>query len=157
MAQEAKTDFDAHLLQNTSTSVEQLDYSDDEIDTDGARNGPGYVYLLSEHTKSNGQPTHFYKIGVSSKPDKRIADLQTGNPRPLLFQGAPIRVSRVISAEKSAHKAVAYYASSLGGGQEWFYVSQQDWEKFWNCYQKTLSEYAENCEGCTCRPLPTAS
>ena len=134
---------------------DQVDFYEDDICTDGARNGPGYVYILSEHTQSNGQPTHYYKIGVSSKPDKRIADLQTGNPRPLTFHGEPIRVSKVISAERLVHKAVGSYASGLGGGREWFYVPQEDWKSFWDCYQKALSEYTENSEVHTSRLMTT--
>ena len=162
MAQEINMDLEEHvkLLHDSQKSAgEKVDFFEDDICTDGARNGPGYVYLLSEHTRSNGQPTHYYKIGVSSKPNKRIADLQTGNPRPLAFQGEPILVSKVISAERQVHKAVASYASSLGGGQEWFYVPQQDWESFWNCFQKALREHTENSDGCTCpctcRLMPT--
>ena len=161
MSQEAKMDSEEHieLLHDSQRSTgEMADILEDDICTDGARNAPGFVYLLSEHTQSNGHPTHYYKIGVSSKPTKRIADLQTGNPRPLVFQGEPTRVSKVISAERQVHKAVASYASGLGGGQEWFHVPQEDWESFWNCYQKALSAYVEDTtEGCTCSIMPTVT
>ena len=153
MAQETKMDVEEQvtLFREIRKSTEKdVDFIEDDVCTDGARNGPGFVYLLSEHTWSNGQPTHYYKIGVSSTPRKRIADLQTGNPRPLVFQGEPVRVSKVISAERRVHRAVGSYASSLGGGKEWFHVPHQDWESFWNSYQKALSEYVEDTtEGCT--------
>lgn len=152
MAQSAQVESDIHVhveLLHGNLTREKADIYEDEVFKDGAKNGPGYVYLLSERTRRNGgQPTNYYKIGVSSKPDKRLADLQTGNPRPLVFQGEPTCVSRVISAERAVHKAVELYASSLGGGQEWFHVPERDWEKFWNSYQKELSEYTKgSCTG----------
>ena len=160
MSQEAIMDFDEHvkLFHDKSTGDKvAYDFYEDDVCTDGAKNGPGYIYLLSEHTQSNGQPTCYYKIGVSSKPNKRIADLQTGNPRPLMFHDEPRRVSKVISAERLVHKAVGSYASGLGGGKEWFYVPREEWESFWNCYQKALSEYSENSEICTSRLMPTST
>ena len=130
-------------LEQESMSEEE---QEDEVFTDGARNGPGFVYLLSEYTKTEGQPTCYYKIGVSSKPRKRIADLQTGNPRPLYFKEKPTNVTRVISAEKAIHKAVGTYAVNLGGGQEWFHVPQHNWIDFWNCYQKAIEQYTRSTE-----------
>ena len=118
-----------------------LEEEDDEVFTDGARNAPGFVYLLCERSSLEGESTGYYKIGVSCKPEKRLSDLQTGNPRPLHFQEKPTLVSKVISAEKSIHKAVSCYAASTGGGQEWFCVPQHNWKEFWNCYQKAIEPY----------------
>lgn len=51
-------------------------------DARGRRKGKqGFVYLIGELEK--GQPTPYVKIGYSTKPDARPAELQTGNPRPL--------------------------------------------------------------------------
>lgn len=142
--EEAKMDIEEQANRDKSAEEEE----EDEVFTDGVRNGPGFVYLLSEHSQTDGQVTHYYKIGATSNPAKRVADLQTGNPRPLHLQGEPMYVSRVISAERSIHKAVARYASKLGGGQEWFYVPQQDWKHFWEGYQKAIKPYLcmENAE-----------
>ena len=143
------TKMEVHVLEVTEddTAQERLEHDQDEdIFTDGARDGPGFVYLLSEHNKTGGHPTSYYKIGVSSQPSKRKADLQTGNPRPLYFKGQPTRVTKILSAERSIHKAVASYAISLGGGQEWFCVPQQNWEHFWDSYQKAINLYTASNE-----------
>ena len=124
-------------------AFEAEDESRDEVFTDGARNGRGFVYLLSEQNRTKGEPTSYYKIGVASKPERRLADLQTGNPRPLCFKGEPARVTKVISAEKSAHKALSSYATNLGGGREWFQVAEEKWLDFWNTFQKAIEPYKE--------------
>ena len=126
------------------------DESLDEVFTDGAKNGPGFIYLLSEHSKTNGEPTCYYKIGVASKPERRLADLQTGNPRPMYFKGEPTRVTKAISAEKCAQKAVAVYATGIGGGREWFYVGEERWKDFWNCFQKAIEPYVTEREDRIC-------
>lgn len=48
----------------------------------------GYVYLIVEHT--GGAKPMFGKVGFSTNPAKRVAELQTGNPRRLrLFAMRP--------------------------------------------------------------------
>ena len=134
------TGFPIHT-RNSKTSLLWTHIGPHKVFADGVRCGPGFIYLLSEQSKTDGQTTCHYKIGVTSNPAKRVADLQTWNPRPLYLQGEPKHVSRVLSAERSIHKAVGKYASKLGGGQEWFYVPQQDWKHFWECYQKAIKPY----------------
>lgn len=41
----------------------------------------GYVYLITESNEGGG--LRYGKIGYSVNPKKRVAELQTGNPRPL--------------------------------------------------------------------------
>ncbi len=43
----------------------------------------GYVYLITEHF--DGGALRYVKIGYSVNPRKRVAELQTGNPRKLIL------------------------------------------------------------------------
>ena len=71
------------------------------------------IYVIS-----NG---NFLKIGISSHPDKRLKELQTGSPIDLkiikTFNGD-------LSIEKSIHKDLEKY-KTIGGGKEWFYNNEK--------------------------------
>jgi acylphosphatase len=65
----------------------------------------GYVYLISDGTA--------YKIGYSTNPEKRVAELQTGNPRVLRLVA---KMKGTESDEKALHTRF-HYANLV---QEWF-------------------------------------
>ncbi len=62
------------------------------------RNRPGYIYVLKE------QQTNYYKIGLSVTPFRRRRNLQTGNPRRLLFACPRWRVRDRYAAETNAKR-----------------------------------------------------
>jgi hypothetical protein len=69
-----------------------------------------YVYIISD-----GQD---YKVGVSNNPDKRLKQLQTGNPKKLkivnLFE---VEKTKVFKMEKEAHNKIRGWYIKSG---EWF-------------------------------------
>ena len=85
------------------------------VDTDGASNDSGYVYLIAECER--GVETGYYKVGTASNPKKRIKDLQTGNVRLLKFWGEPVKAEHRLTVEKAAHDALSKYACDLEGGK----------------------------------------
>jgi hypothetical protein len=66
---------------------------------------PGYVYLITDGTA--------YKIGYSTNPAKRVAELQTGNPRVLRL----VAKMRGTEADEKALHSKFHYANLV---QEWF-------------------------------------
>lgn len=66
---------------------------------------PGFVYLISDGTA--------YKIGYSVNPEKRVAELQTGNPRLLRLVK---KMSGTEADEKALHQKFIQYNLL----QEWF-------------------------------------
>lgn len=70
----------------------------------------GYVYLISDGTA--------YKVGYSVNPNKRVAELQTGNPRKLSLLAF---VPGTEADEKALH--AKYIADNLL--QEWFTASPE--------------------------------
>ena len=91
--------------------------------------GQGYVYIIQEGDGYGGA-TSYYKVGSSDNLNKRLQDLQTGNPRPIGIV-EHWQVHDKTSAERAAHNAVAGYASMLGGGREWYkFVPDNDWRDF---------------------------
>lgn len=68
---------------------------------------PGYVYCIGE------KGTKKVKVGYSTKPEARIAELQTGNPRVLRLIG---KVRGTEADERNLHRKY----SDLNILQEWF-------------------------------------
>ena len=79
-------------------------------DVDGA--GPGYIYLA--YVEPN-----YFKVGQSRNPQKRLSDLQTGNPQPLQCLRC-VPVTNMDASERAVQRALAQYHCTLGGGTEWF-------------------------------------
>ena len=103
----------------TAEEVEKLPVFPEPSQTeDGvAASGPGYVYLIRE-TNPLADPQNF-KVGQTVNPNKRISDLQTGNPRPLSFWRC-VQVNNMDVSERAAQGALHNYRCTLGGGTEWF-------------------------------------
>ncbi len=77
---------------------------------------PGYVYLMTEDLPSGKM--EYAKIGYSVNPRKRVAELQTGNPRKLKLLYA---MPGTEDDERDLHvKYLAYNAM-----QEWFRISPE--------------------------------
>lgn len=76
----------------------------------------GYVYLIIEVLPGGG--LHYGKIGYSTNPPKRVAELQTGNPRPLRLH---------LSKPGTEADEAALHQKYLGNNvlQEWFYVTKE--------------------------------
>lgn len=91
-----------------------------------------YLYLAQE------QYSKRYKLGISQNPERRIKQLQTGNPEPLVLLGYFKTQGGEYTDERHLHHA--YKAFRLSG--EWFMKSAnipqelQNKEVEWNRYQK---------------------
>lgn len=81
-------------------------------DTDGPASIPGFVYLVNE------EGSNFFKIGRAVDPDKRLADLQTAQPRKLEMNAVP--VSNMAQAEACLKEVMKKHYSGTTGGTEWF-------------------------------------
>ena len=90
-----------------------------------------YIYLLQELCKR--APTGFYKVGSTTDAQKRVSDLQTGNPRPMkLLASSDDKVSQSVEGkvrtfmlnrgEYEASKSVC----GEGGGTEWLYTKKSE-------------------------------
>jgi hypothetical protein len=86
-------------------------------DARAQRNGvPGYVYLIVED--EDGGALRYGKIGYSVNPEKRVAELQTGNPRLLRLL---YKMQGTLEDERRLH---AKYAKD-NVLQEWFEVTKE--------------------------------
>ena len=79
-----------------------------------------YLYLFRQ------TGTNDYKIGVSKHPDKRILELNVGNPQKmeLIFQ---FETSVPYKLEKALHK---FFSSMRYENSEWFLFNELDLENF---------------------------
>ena len=85
----------------------------------------------------------YFKIGHSADPDKRLRNLQTGNP----FHIKPydiIAVEQMSDAETTAHQAVEHLMDRTeGGGTEWFTrkrLTNTTCEEIWDTIFKGLRD-----------------
>jgi hypothetical protein len=76
----------------------------------------GFVYLIIEKLPGGG--INYGKIGFSTNPEKRVAELQTGNPRPLQVLYA------MPGTEDDERKLHAKYSHN-NVLQEWFSVTRE--------------------------------
>jgi Meiotically Up-regulated Gene 113 (MUG113) protein len=76
----------------------------------------GYVYLIIEVNKDGG--LRYGKVGYSVNPRKRVAELQTGNPRPLALHC----MKEGTTADEAALHAKYIQDNVL---QEWFVISKE--------------------------------
>ena len=77
---------------------------------------PEYVYLITEST------TKYFKVGQSGDPEKRLGELQTGNPRDLKLHFKK-QVTDMAKAEDQLLQKLREKNSGFkpcGGGTEWF-------------------------------------
>lgn len=96
------------MSESGSTSQEDADnYS--PVTGDGC-----YIYVIRE------KYTDYYKVGKTVNPSKRLGDLQTGNPRELIFK----RIKKVEDKkwEKYVQDNLKDYSVTQGGGTEWFKI-----------------------------------
>ena len=107
--------------------------------SDGASNDKGYVYCIAEY--KGGRESGYFKIGTAYDPEKRLKDLQTGNPRELKIWKEPQWVSQRLDAERAAHTALEEYKVNLRGGTEWFKVPQDEQDKFYDLFCKAIEQY----------------
>ncbi|MCG8621957.1 MAG: GIY-YIG nuclease family protein [Proteobacteria bacterium] len=103
---------------------------------DGASNDEGYVYCIAEYM--DGRETGYFKIGTAKDSDKRLKDLQTGNPCELKIWKEPQWVSKRLNAEKAAHAALKEYKVDQGGGTEWFKVPQDEQDNFYDLFCEAI-------------------
>lgn len=86
-------------------------------DARGQRQGrQGYVYLIIEKIPGGG--LRYGKVGYSTNPQARVAELQCGNPRPLTLHG--IKAVPGPEAEAELHRKYAYQNVL----QEWFWITK---------------------------------
>lgn len=85
-------------------------------DARGERDGKqGYVYLIIEVNPGGG--LHYGKVGFSTNPQARVAELQTGNPRPLALHCI---TKGTVEDEAALH--AKYIAENVL--QEWFHITK---------------------------------
>ena len=101
---------------------------------------PGHVYLIRDKPAIMAEVVH-YKVGQSNDREKRISDLQTGNPRKLEFS-SEVAVNDMNKAERAAKAALGEYKCTLGGGIEWFTVPAGGEEK---TLVKKFQDAVANC------------
>lgn len=78
----------------------------------GTQLGSTCVYLMREQNMT------YYKVGRAKDPQKRLSDLQTGNPRKLILV-CYVEVQDG-KKEKEVQEKLKEYQANLGGGTEWF-------------------------------------
>ena len=91
-----------------------------------------FIYIIAEKTegrtsRDNGY-TGYYTIGRAYNVDKKLEELQSGNPRQLecIHSYSVTRGSRAEQAEQAAHAvAKRSYRSDEKGGKEWYYSRSQ--------------------------------
>lgn len=71
-----------------------------------------YIYIITDGTN--------YKVGVTKKePEKRLKQLQTGNPKKLkIFNSFKVPIKMVYQLEKEAHNKIKTIYPKFG---EWFH------------------------------------
>ena len=110
------------------------------IEPDGVSNDEGYVYCIAEYDDKEKE-TGYIKVGTAKEPEKRLADLQTGNVHQLKIWRNCRKVSKRLDAEKAAHKDLARYKVNLGGGTEWFMVPPNEQDQFYKLFCKAIEQY----------------
>lgn len=80
-----------------------------------ARGKQGYIYLIVEVLPGGG--LHYGKVGFSTNPPARVAELQTGNPRPLRLH---------LSKPGTEADEAALHQKYIGDNvlQEWFRITK---------------------------------
>ncbi|CAI8025918.1 hypothetical protein GBAR_LOCUS14939 [Geodia barretti] len=104
MAEESKTPEETPPLQK---SPEPND------DTDAPASRPGEVYLIAQ------SGSNFFKVGRSVDPDKRLSDLQTGQPQKLIMKERKT-VGNMVEVEQRLLAKMRDKFVPMPGGTEWF-------------------------------------
>lgn len=106
----------------------------------------GIVYVLEEFEQNAGTPTGYYKVGMTNQDfEKRMGDLQTGNPRPLVdVRRAQVRDMR--TAETQAQDAVERLPSVTrqiikDRKTEWFYLPIASKGAFLAAFDSVIRRY----------------
>jgi len=105
-----------------------------------------YVYIMQSGEKRNAP----IKIGMSQNPERRLSDLQTGNPHLISLKGVI-----PFDTKREALDFENYLHSSVGGFEyygEWFSPKRLDLKKavgIWNHRKGTFKKY-KNVSGKEC-------
>lgn len=91
-----------------------------ELDISIAARRPGFIYFIQEADSSPGRFAGF-KIGMSDNVSRRLAELQTGNPRELVCYKF-VKSSNMAIDEAYLHKK--YVAKRVHG--EWFALAAEE-------------------------------
>ena len=73
-----------------------------------------YIYVIHEIGSA------FYKIGITKNPEKRLAALQLGNSRRLIFKRI-VYVEDVTTAKRCLHQLM-FYRASKDGCNDWLFI-----------------------------------
>ena len=108
--------------------------------------GDGYVYLIAEYNEK-GKLTRYFKVGGTGEENRntRRNNLNTGNPRHLKVEYYE-PVTRTKDAENDAHKDLIDWRVNMGGGKEWYYVPENQFETFIIKFFHAIRKYRPN--GC---------
>ena len=92
----------------------------DKINIDNKNVQKNFVYIIRHGNQ------RIYKIGISDKPEKRVKQLQTGNPYPLkiIFQTSIISSIHCRKVESVIHKYLKEKGHWIRG--EWFRIEDND-------------------------------
>ena len=95
-----------------------------EEETDFSAHESGYIYIITQEGQS-GEPFTLCKVGRTNDLNRRLGQLQTGNPQ-LLDYYRTFSVRDMAEAEKMAHTAVSKYHTT----GEWFRVPKREMAAF---------------------------
>ena len=110
----------------------QLTFDPDEAIDRERSSSSGFLYLISEGSRSGATGDLFLKVGRSIDPKSRLKQLQTGNPRKLELvrewpgpgvEGFPRGLSQLEAAVLGKLSASDFAQRVDEGGTEWFRLS----------------------------------
>ena len=114
-----------------------------------SRRTPGYIYIIVMDDCLDQSAPPFAKVGYTNDCDRRIAELQQGNPHELLCK-YNFWVNNRHDAERAAHRALDAedLRVNCGGGSEWFKVEDDldDIDDFAEIVRAAIHEYMQEEE-----------
>ena len=87
----------------------------------------GYLYFIKEIIPYKND-LYLYKVGFSNNPDSRFKSHQCSNPRKLIMYNY-ICCNEYKKAEQYMHKYFSNRKAPLGGGTEWFLLTDAEVDK----------------------------
>ena len=104
---------------------------------------PGFIYIITMHGNAHGyNAPPFAKVGCTNNCQRRIQDLQSGNPYRLSCS-SNWQVSSKLNAEAAAHTELnlRHLRVNMGGGREWFYYGHLGIDQFTNVVRDKIQPW----------------
>ena len=87
--------------------------------------GPGYLYIISESSRTGGTQGDLFKIGTTNDLKTKLRDIQDGNPRPLVPE-LLLRVHSMEEVEDYYVNLLRESRSDMHGGHGWYKIENTD-------------------------------